>query len=63
MPQLPKPGDEVVFWHCGTLRRGRCNGEPQALGQHPTLVTHLPVYHFESDRCLMVAVENIAEKE
>lgn len=60
--RFPKPGEPVVFNDGDQVTRGVCNGEPQRLdGLNPYVITHLPVYVRDGDRCVMVAAGNIIE--
>lgn len=61
---LPKPGDRVRFRDGDSTLEGICNGEPQAMLRFaPEVLSHVPVYVRESDRCLIVAVANLLPAE
>lgn len=60
--RFPRPGEDVIFNDNGVRVVGICNGEPQSLiGTEPHVLSHLPVYVRQGDRCLMVASRNIIE--
>lgn len=57
--EIPNPGEIVGFVHDGEMTTGICNGDPKALGDNETVITHVPIYVREGDKCLLVAVSNI----
>jgi hypothetical protein len=60
--RFPRPGELVKFQDGDSVQVGRCNGEPlQLVPNTPWVLSHLPVYVHEGDRCLMVGVKNIIE--
>ncbi len=60
--RLHKQGEKVVFMHEGERTEGVCNGPHRSYDdQRPWVITHLPVYVREGDKCLYVDLHNIIE--
>lgn len=58
----PRPGERVVFWHADAKLEGTCNGDPRGFDRDlPHVLTHIPVYVRDGNKCLMVAAGNVLE--
>lgn len=58
----PLPGEPVRFQNGDDVLTGVCNGPARGYDDaRPELITHVPVYVRDGDRCLMVHASNIVE--